>query len=100
MSETAEELEAKLLAILNEPEQTEDLVDTIEKSADGKELSEDARATLASLLQAGMPTPQEIVREAEIAQHNAAIDRARKVDLAKRRERRAKRGKLKKHRRR
>ena len=87
MEETVEDLEAKLLAILNEPEKTEEIVDAIEKTVDGEEevLSEDARATLASLLQAGMPSPTEIIRDAKNAEHNAKIDRAREVRLARRR---------------
>jgi len=99
MEETAEELEAKLLAILNEPEKTQGLVETIEKTADGEgaELSEEARATLASLLEAGMPTPEEIIRDAEIAQHNAQVHARRQADLARRKQRQAK---PKKHRRR
>jgi hypothetical protein len=104
MKETAEELETKLLAILNEPEESAQVVDAIEKTVDGQEdmLSEEQRATLQSLLEAGMPTPEEIVREAKMAEHNAVIARSRQEDLARRRERRAKRGKLgkKKHRRR
>ena len=97
---TSEDLEAKLLAILNEPEETEKLVETIETVATGDEttLSEEARATLASLLNAGMPTPTEIIRDAKLAEHNAQVSYARQVDLAKREARRAKQNK--KHRRR
>jgi hypothetical protein len=97
MSETAEDLEAKLLAILNAPDERAEVVDAIEKSADGEELSEDQRATLASLMDVGMPTPEEIIRDAKIAQHNAQIAARRKADLAKRKSRQAK---PKKHRRR
>lgn len=95
MSEDTEDLEAKLLAILSQPEETEKVVDAIEKVDAGEEatLSEEARETLASLLQAGMPTPQEIIRDAKIAEHNAEVQRAREEKLAKRRERQAKRGK-------
>jgi len=99
MNQTAEELEAKLLAILNEPEETRELVESIEKSADGQgaELSEDARATLASLLEAGMPSPVEIIRDAKIAEHNAQVHARRQADLERRKQRQAK---PKKHRRR
>jgi hypothetical protein len=101
MSETTEELEAKLLAILNQPDESAKLAEAIEKTADGEDdLSEDQRATLASLLEAGMPTPEEIVRDAKIAEHNTEVKRRRQEDLARRKERRAKRGKSKKRRRR
>ena len=92
MSETDTDLEAKLLAILNEPDETTKVVDAIEKTHDGSddELSEDQRATLQSLLDAGMPTPEEIVQSAKCAEHNAKIQAQREADLATRRERRAK----------
>lgn len=96
MTENAQDLEAKLLEILNQPEQTAQLVDAIEKTADEEEgkLTEEQRATLGTLLQAGLPTPQEIVRDAQIEEHNARIERARQAELARRKERRAKRGKI------
>jgi hypothetical protein len=95
MAPTTQDLEAKLLEILNQPEKTESVVDAIEKSADGQEaeLTDEQRATLGALLEAGLPTPEEIVRDAKIAEANARIEQARKVDLARRKERRAKRGK-------
>lgn len=97
MNEATEDLEAKLLAILNEPEETEKVVNAIEKSVDDDALlSEDERAVLGSLLEAGMPTPEEIIRDAQIAEHNAKIAAKRKADLAARKLRRQKRGKLKK----
>jgi len=99
MTQTAEELEAKFLAILNDPEETKELVESIETSADGRdvELSEDARATLASLLKAGMPSPVEIIRDAKIAEHNAQVHARRQADLERRKQRQTK---PKKHRRR
>lgn len=92
MSTTNEELEAKLLSILQQPEETTKVVDAIEVVAEGEEeeLTEEQRATLQSLLEAGMPSPDEIIREAKCAEHNAKIQATREADLAARRERRAK----------
>jgi len=94
---TAEDLEAKLLAILSAPNERAEAVDAIERSANGEDLSEDQRATLASLLDAGMPTPEEIIRDAKMAEHNAQVAARREADLARRKSRQAK---PKKHRRR
>lgn len=103
MSQSAEDLEAKLLAILNEPETSAQVADAIEKSADGNEegLTEEQRATLQSLLEAGLPTPEQIVQSAKCAEHNAKIQAEREAKIAARRERQAKQGNSKaKHRRR
>lgn len=103
MSQSAEDLEAKLLAILNEPDASAQVADAIEKTADGDEesLTEEQRATLQSLLEAGLPTPEQIVQSAKCAEHNAKIQAEREAKLVARKERRAKRGKTKaKHRRR
>lgn len=101
MKETDADLEAKLLAILNEPEETTKMVDAITKTVDGEgeALDEDQRATLQSLLEAGMPTPEEIIQSAKCAEHNAKIQAKRQAELAERRERRAKGIKPKKRRR-
>lgn len=92
MSATEEELEAKLLAILEQPEETAKVVDAIEATADGdeEELTEEQREMLQSLLDAGMPSPDEIIQSAKCAEHNAKIQAKREADLAARRERRAK----------
>lgn len=101
MTQSAEDLEAKLLAILNEPDESAKVADAIEKSVEDEELTEEQRATLQSLLEAGLPSPEEIVRSAKCAEHNAKIQAEREAKLAARKERRAKRGKVKaKHRRR
>ena len=82
------DLEETFKKILEQP----DVVIPEEEIQDG-ELSEDQRATLQSILEAELPTPEEIEQRARIAEHNAEIRRKREEDLAKRRERRAKLGK-------
>lgn len=92
MSNTTQDLEAKLLEILNQPDKSDSLAEAIEMVADKEEgkLNDEQRATLASLLEAGLPSPTEIVRDAKAAEHNAKVEQARKLDLARRLERRAK----------
>jgi hypothetical protein len=92
MSTTTQDLEAKLLEILNQPDKSDSLAEAIELVADKEEgkLTDEQRATLASLLEAGLPSPDQIVRDAKCAEHNAKIEQARKLDLARRMERRAK----------
>lgn len=83
MTQTTPDLEAKLLEILNNPAEKNSTVDAIEKVAAGQEeeLDEDQRATLQSLLEAGMPSPEEIIRDAECAEHNAKISAQRQAKL-------------------
>ena len=65
-----------------------------EIAKDGK-LTEEQRETLQKVLEAEMPSPEEIEQAARIAEHNAEVRRKREEKLAKRRERRAKFGKQK-----
>jgi hypothetical protein len=92
MSNTTQDLEAKLLEILNQPDKSDSLAEAIEMVADKEEgkLTDEQRATLAALLEAGLPSPDTIVRDAKCAEHNAKIEQARKLDLERRMERRAK----------
>jgi hypothetical protein len=60
------------------------------------EFTEDQRATLQAALAAEMPSPEEIERDAKIAEHNQKVHWVRQAKLAKRRARQAER---KKHRR-
>lgn len=100
MNQNTQDLEAKLLAILSEPEKKAEALDAIEKAADGDEtLTDDQRATLQALLDVGMPTPADIAIRAECAEHNAEIRAKRQIELALRKERRAKRGKKRNNRR-
>jgi hypothetical protein len=96
MPDTTEDLGAKLLEILNQPEQSAELVDAIEKTVDKDEgnLTDAQRATLGSLLNAGLPTPEEILRDAKIMEHNDKLELTRRVKLALRKQRRVKRGAL------
>ncbi len=79
--------EEKLLAILNQAG-TEAVAKTNE--IDG--FSDKQRATLQRILDTAMPTPEEIARDARINEHNQQIKMKRDEKLARRRERRAKRG--------
>jgi hypothetical protein len=92
MANPTQDLEAKLLEILNQPDKSDSLAEAIQMVADKEEgkLTDEQRATLASLLEAGLPTPTEIVRDAKIAERNAEIEKARQADLARRMERRSK----------
>lgn len=92
METPTQDLEAKLLEILNQPDKSDSLAEAIEMVADKEEgkLTEEQRATLTTLLNAGLPSPDEIARDAKIAEHNARIEQARKNDLARRTERRSK----------
>lgn len=75
--------EQLLLDILGGDDPTE------EPDDEGKNLDEHQRALLQHLLNASMPTPEEIMRSARAAEHNAEIDRQRMEKLKARRERRA-----------
>lgn len=83
-------LEERFMQILSEP----DVIIPAEE-IDG-ELSEEQRATLQSVLEAEMPTPEEIQQYAEIAEHNHKVERERKVKLLKRKIRRITKGKKRK----
>jgi len=86
--------EEKLLAILNQP-------DVEPSPPDGEEeaLSEEERRTLGQILESEMPSPDEIVQEAQIAEHNAKIEQRRQEKLAARRAKQAVLGKRKRGRR-
>jgi hypothetical protein len=84
------ELEEKFLKILSQPDAVIP-ADEIEG-----ELSEDQRATLQSVLEAEMPTPEEIERDVKIAEHNAEVQRRRDKKLARRRIRQQAKGKKRK----
>ena len=83
-SEPTFDLEATFKQILEQP----DVVIPSEEIEDG-ELNEDQRATLQKVLEAELPTPEEIQQRAEIAAHNAEVQRKREERLARRAERRA-----------
>lgn len=85
--------EEKLLAILNQPEPKyahyePDHEDGI--SAEVAEIPEDRREVLTKILNSSMPSPEEIIRDAKIAEHNAAVQKKREERLAARRARQAK----------
>lgn len=86
------DLEVKLLEILNKPDLFEELaesVDTVED--DGVDaLTEDQRATLTTLMSCGMPGPEELIRDAKMAEHNAKVQQKRNERIARRKERKAK----------
>jgi len=77
------DLEATFRKILEQP----DVI--IPEAEIDDELSEEQRATLQAVLEAEMPTPEEIQERAEIAAHNAEIQRKRDEKTARKRERRA-----------
>lgn len=79
--------EEKLLAILNQA-----VVETVDKTNEIDGFSDKQRATLQRILDTAMPTPEEIARDARINEHNQQIKVKRDEKLARRRERRAKRG--------
>lgn len=94
MAKTDQDLEAQLLEILNRPDLDKtisDATDAVIASGEGAPLNEEQRATLASLLEAGLPPPEEILRDAKVAEANDHIEQARQVDLLRRKVRRAKR---------
>jgi hypothetical protein len=79
--------EEKLLAILSQPDEPLAEVEQVDKI---NELNELQQETLASLLESGMPSPEEIIRDAQIAEHNAVVQRRRDERLARRRARQTK----------
>lgn len=88
-------LEEKFLRILAQP----DVVIPDEEIAKDGKLTEEQRETLQKVLEAEMPTPEEIAQAARIAEHNAEVRRKREEKLAKRRERQAKQPKKRRRRR-
>ena len=91
MTQESAELEAKLLEILDQPDLANRMADAAEKvvADEEEQLSEEQRETLATLLEAGLPTPQDIMVRAECAEHNAKVAAKRAEKLRRRRERRA-----------
>ncbi len=87
--ELESQLEAKFMEILSIP----DVVIPADE-IDG-ELSEEQRATLQSVLEAQMPSPEEIQQSIEIAKHNEEVRMKRAIRLAKRRVKQQRRGKRK-----
>ena len=63
------------------------------------ELTDAQRATLQTVLESEMPTPEEFEEDARIMEHNQKVHWIRQANLARRRARREKREKNKKHRR-
>ena len=77
-----EKLEQKFLEILSQP----DVVIPADEIED--EFTEEQRATLQSVLEAEMPTPEEIQQQIEIQKHNAEVKAKREERLARREARR------------
>lgn len=78
------DLEAKFLEILSQPDV---VIPKDEIPGDG-EFSKEQRATLRAVLEAEMPSPEEIERDIKIAQHNAEIQQKRDRRQAAKRARR------------
>ena len=79
-----EELEAKMLRILAQPDVA---IPDEEIAVDGS-FSEEQRETLQTLLEAEMPTPEEIEQQIKIQAHNAEIQQKRDERQAKKQARR------------
>lgn len=79
--------EEKLLAILSQPESKYAEYDAM---GDTEVLDQKEAETLGAILNSSMPSPEEIIRDAKIAQHNAAVQKKREERLAARRARQAK----------
>lgn len=75
--EVSSKLEDMFLSILNSDDEEGE-----EES--GPELSEEQRATLQKVLEAELPSPEEIMERAKIAEYNAEIQRKREEKLARR----------------
>ena len=72
VAEIQKSLESKFMEILSQP----DVVIPAEEISDGA-LTGEQRATLQAVLESEMPTPAEIEQQAEIAEHNAAVQKKR-----------------------
>lgn len=90
-----DELEERFLRILAQP----DVVIPDEEIAEDGKFTEDQRATLQAVLESEMPTPDEIVEQAKVAEHNAGIQRKRDEKQARKKARRAVIGKNRRRRR-
>jgi hypothetical protein len=88
--------EEKLLAILDQPEpecgtdELESAPEDLDEAEETSPLDALQRTTLQGLLESNMPSPEEILRDAKIAEHNDEVCQRREENLARRRERRAK----------
>jgi hypothetical protein len=93
--------EETLLSILDQPDLTEvpDGLEAVQSVEAVNKLDELQRATLQALLEGDLPTPEEIQRDAKIAEHNSEIQRKRDERLAKRREKQARSNKKRRRRR-
>lgn len=83
------DLEETFKRILEQP----DVVIPADEIPEGSEFTEKQRAILQAVLEAEMPTPERIERDAKNAARNAELDLARQEKLARRKERQAKQGK-------
>lgn len=90
MSPTEEE--QKLLDILNQPEiesagsEKVSVEEAIDEAFPG--LDEKRRAALATIMEADMPTPEEIEKAERIAQHNREVAQKRAIKQERKKQRR------------